>query len=193
MKFWTEVRSGLIEFIKSIYHPASIGVIVEDESDLSDKDEIRFRARNRRIAELVIEYIYPYATDWLSDLQLILSSILPQNMNEVDTVRQLLLRRIGPRGTKQVSETDALKRVFYAALDVGIRDSAFLHHFGLLFQDIEEFDTAKTFLKKTLEVLNDPNERRHFKTESKQNVLNSLGMTNAKQRNVSTILRHFIF
>ena len=73
-----------------------------------------------------------------------------------------------------------MKSAFQAALDVGIRDSALLHHFALLLADQEQFDDADRYAQDALAVLDDSRARVHFKTESRQNLHNTLGMIAAK-------------
>ena len=57
-----------------------------------------------------------------------------------------------------------------------MRDSATLHHFALLFFDLEDFAQAEHFLTQALAVIEDDRELGHFKTESRQNLYNSMGM-----------------
>lgn len=166
-------------FKKNIYDPASIGVIIEDVAPTTK--EISFRSRSRLVAERVIDYAYNGIGEWLGDLKKIAASLLPQNINEVETIRSLLIHRIGPNGTKPVSDFFALQQVFEAAFNAGMHDSATLHHFALLLLDKQEFEGARDYLRESLAILDDPYERLHFKTESRQNIYNSFGMLAARQ------------
>jgi tetratricopeptide (TPR) repeat protein len=163
-------------FIESVYHPATIGVIVEDVSGTSD---IRFRARSRLVAERVVAYVYRGETAWLEDVCSVIRACLPHNGNEVKTIRNMLIHRIGPRGAEP-KDLSAVTAAFQAALDGGIRDSAMLHHFALLLMDQEQFDDADHYAQDALAVLDDSHVRVHFKTESRQNLHNTLGMIAAK-------------
>ncbi|MEE8187086.1 MAG: SIR2 family protein [Nitrososphaerales archaeon] len=165
------------EFIEKIYDPASLGVLIEDEM-LSG--EIRFRARNRLVAEKIIDYVYGDFDEFLDDLRLIAGSLLPHNSNEIETIRSLLITRIGPRGSQPIKDKLKLIPVFESALRAGMRDSAMMHHFGLLLLDQGEYEDATENLSVALEILNDSEEMKHFRSESRQNLYNSLGMAAAR-------------
>jgi len=165
-------------FIGSVYDPAAGGVIIEEPTSAG---EIRFRARSRLVAEHIINYAYNATADWLGDLKQIASALLPQNTSEVDTMRSLLIHWIGPNGTARVTDNTALRQVFEAAFDAGMHDSATLHHFALFLSDGQDFETAVDYLQEALSVLDNNSERKHFQTESRQNLYNSLGMVMARQ------------
>lgn len=55
-----------------------------------------------------------------------------------------------------------------------MRDSATLHHCGLLLLEKGDFAGAESYLNRATQVLNDPNELAHFKTEWWQMIDNSL-------------------
>jgi len=158
------------EFIQSIYDPASLGVII----DMQEQISLRYRARSRMIAEQIANYVYQSSDEWLSELEEIVSNVIPNNVNEVETIRSLLIRRLGPNGTHRITPNDLLIPVFEAAFKAGMRDSATLHHCALLLLDKGDFDGAEFYLNQAIEVLNDPNELTHFKTEWRQMIDNSL-------------------
>jgi tetratricopeptide (TPR) repeat protein len=165
------------DFVSSVYDPASLGVIIDDKGT---PDVIRFRARSRLVAELMIGYAYADQSEWLADLQRIIGSLLPQNANEVETLRTVLIR-LGGRGEKKASlPVASLKPLFRAALSAGMHDSATLHHFALLLLDENEFVEAQRYLADAIEVVQDPNELSHFKLASRQHMYNSMGMVAAK-------------
>jgi len=161
------------EFVTAVYDPASIGVIIDDQEQ---RGVIRFRGRSRMVCERIVEYCYPDQADWLADLSTIIGSLLPQNTNEIDTIRRLLILKMGPRGAQPIGDMMQLKAIFERAFDAGIRDSAMLHHFALLLLDREDFSEAEHFLAEALAVINDEHELSHFKTESRQTLYNSMGM-----------------
>ena len=165
------------EFTTSVYDPASIGVIIDDQDQ---KGVIRFRGRSRMVCERIVDYCYPDQTDWLTELGAIVGSLLPQNTNEIDTIRRLLIQKIGPRGTQPFADAAQVKSIFERALDAGMRDSATLHHFALLLLDREEFLEAKYFLTEAIAVIDDERELGHFKTESRQTLYNSMGMISGR-------------
>lgn len=164
-------------FVESVYDPATVGVVVEEVSGSAD---IRFRARSRLVAERVVSHVYELDADWLTDVCAVIKACLPHNSNEVKTIRNMLIHRIGPRGAEP-KDLALVTPSFKAALDAGIRDSATLHHFALLLADQEQFDEAVHYAQESLAVLDDDQARTHFKTESRQNLNNSLGMICAKQ------------
>jgi len=163
-------------FTDSVYDPATRGLIVEDDSGTRD---IRFRARSRLVAERVVAYVYPGETSWLDDLCSLIRACLPNNANEVKTIRNMLIHRIGPRGAEP-KDLCAVTQAFQSALDGGLQDSALLHHFALLLADQEQFDGADGYAQDALAVIDDSNALIHFKTESRQNLHNTLGMIAAK-------------
>ncbi|MEN6428813.1 MAG: SIR2 family protein [Phycisphaerales bacterium] len=165
-------------FVGSVYDPATVGVVVEEPASTG---EIRFRARSRLVAERIVDYAYNGTSEWLADLKKIASSLLPHNTSEVDAIRSLLIHWIGPNGTAPVADHAALRQVFEAAFNAGMHDSAVLHHFALFLLDRQEFDTAKEYIEEAIAVLDDSSERKHFQTESRQVLYNSLGMVTARQ------------
>ena len=52
------------------------------------------------VAEQVVKYVYQSTDEWLADIKNIVSVMVPNNTNEVETIRNLLIRRLGPNGTK---------------------------------------------------------------------------------------------
>ena len=163
-------------FIESVYDQAIRGVIVEDVSGTGD---IRFRARSRLVAERVVAHVYRSETPWLDDVCSVIRACLPHNANEVKTIRNMLIHRIGPRGAEP-KDLCAVTQAFRSALDGGIRDSALFHHFALLLADQEQFDDADGYAQEALAVIDDNHGRMHFKTESRQNIHNTRGMIAAK-------------
>jgi len=163
-------------FIESVYDPATVGVIVEDVSETSD---IRFRARSRLVAERIVAHVYGGETAWIGDVCSVIRACLPHNSNEVKTIRNMLIHRIGPRGAEP-KDVAAVTQAFESAFDGEIRDSALLHHFALLLADQEQFDDADDYALRALAVIEDSRSRMHFKTESRQNLHNTLGMIAAK-------------
>ena len=155
------------KFVTSVYDPASIGVIIDEQEQ---RGVIRFRGRSRMVCERIVEYSYPDQADWLADLGTIVGSLLPQNMNEIDTIRRLLILKMGPRGAQPIADIGQLKAIFERAFDAGIRDSAMLHHFALLLLDRGNFSEADHFLAEAMATINDEHELGHFKTESRQNL-----------------------
>lgn len=164
-------------FVESVYAPATLGVIVEEPSEGGD---IRFRTRSRLVAERVVLHVFGADTAWLTDVCAVIKACLPHNSNEVKTIRNMLIHRIGPRGAEP-KDLSLVSQAFQAALDAGIRDSATLHHFALLLADQEDFDKAERYALESLTVLDDDRVRTHFKTESRQNLHNTLGMILAKK------------
>jgi tetratricopeptide (TPR) repeat protein len=164
------------DFQGSVYDPASKGVIVED---VSITGEIRFRARSRKVAELVVEHVFSEEKACLEDIRDVVAVSLPHNANEVQTIRNMLIHRIGPNGADP-KQIDLVKAIFEAAFAAGMRDTAILHHFALLLLEQEFFSDAEEYAQKALEVLDDPHGRRHFRTESRQNLHNTLGMICAR-------------
>ena len=168
-------------FVNSVYSPASKGVIYEDDKYTS-VDITRFRARTRLIAECVIDYRYPSSMDWLADLEYVATKLLPQNRNEVETIQNLLVRRLGPNGTHRIDRLSDLMPVFKAVTEAsGVVDSTILHHIALLLMEEREFEKAEKYAQWALDVLRDPDAQIHFKTESPQNVYNTLGMIAARK------------
>jgi tetratricopeptide (TPR) repeat protein len=165
------------EFTKSVYDPASLGVIIEDPEALG----IRYRARTRMVAELVCKYVYTNTEEWLNEIRLIVSNLLPNNTSEIETVRNLLIRHLGPNGTHRISPPDLLIPVFEAAFNAGMRDSATLHHCALLLLNKEDFLGAESYLNQAIDVLNNTFELTHFKTESRQMLENSLATVAARK------------
>jgi len=171
-------------FIDAVYDSATRGVIIEEPSEY---DDIRFRARSRLIAERVVLEVFSTETAWLTDVCTVIKACLPNNSNEVKTIRNMLIRRIGPRGAEP-KDFLLVKEAFQAALDAGIRDSTTLHHFALLLADQEAFDDAERYALEALAVLDDDQVLAHFKTESRQNLNNTLGMILAKRAIKENIL-----
>jgi tetratricopeptide (TPR) repeat protein len=161
------------EFVNSVYDPASLGVIIDDEEQ---RNVIRFRGRSRMVCQRIVEHCYPDPSDWLGDLATIVGSLMPQNANEIDTIRRLLILKMGPRGAQPFGDVRQMRVIFERAFDAGMRDSATLHHFALLLLDLEDFAQAEQFLGQALAVIDDERELSHFKTESRQNLFNSMGM-----------------
>jgi DNA replication protein DnaC/tetratricopeptide (TPR) repeat protein len=161
------------DFVNSVYDPASMGVIIDDEEQ---RNVIRFRGRSRMVCERIVEYCYPDQADWVADLSTIVGALMPQNANEIDTIRRLLILKMGPRGAMPISDVNQLSMIFERAFSAGMRDSATLHHFALLLLDREEFVQAERFLVEALAIIDDECELGHFKTESRQNLHNSMGM-----------------
>ncbi|MBN1514629.1 MAG: SIR2 family protein [Phycisphaerae bacterium] len=164
-------------FMESVYDPATRGVAVEEVSGAGD---VRFRARSRLVAERVVSHVYGGTADWLADVSAVIKACLPHNSNEVKTVRNMLIHRLGPRGAEPQDLT-LVTPTFQAALEAGIRDSAILHHFALLLADQEQFGDAEYYAIESLAVIDDDRARTHFRTESRQNLNNTLGMILAKQ------------
>jgi len=158
------------EFIQSVYDPASLNVIIEMPEQIS----IRYRARTRMIAEQIGKYVYQSSDELLSELEEIVSNVIPNNVNEVETIRSLLIRRLGPNGTHRITPDDRLIPVFEAAFKAGMMDSATLHHCALLLLSKGDYNGAESYLNQAIEVLNNPNELTHFKTEWRQMIDNSL-------------------
>ena len=165
------------EFIDSVYDPASIGVIIDDQAS---PDTIRFRARSRMVAEQVILYAYGDPFAWLPDLTGIVGSLLPQNANEVESIRTLLIRLSGKGGAQPYIALADLKPVFEAAFTAGMHDSVTLHHFALLLRESEDFEGAERFLREAMAVLDDTHELTHFKSASRQHLYNSMGVVSAR-------------
>ena len=158
------------EFVQSVYDPASLGVIIE----LAQPSGTRYRSRTRMVAEKIAAYIYQDTDDWLSDIKHIVSNVIPNNVNEVETIRNLLIRRLGPNGTQKITPADKLIPIFEAAFEAGMHDSATLHHCALLLLAKNDFDRSEYYLGQAMEVLNNPWELPHFKTEWRQMIDNSL-------------------
>jgi len=165
------------EFIASVYDPASLGVIIDD---LLTPETFRFRARSRKIAELMVQHSYGEETQWLKDLETVVASLLPQNANEVETLRTMLIRLSGRGETKPVLGPALLKPLFERALSVGMRDSATLHHFALLLLEEEDFESAEKYMFEAVTIVDDPHELSHFKTANPQHLYNSMGMVCAR-------------
>jgi tetratricopeptide (TPR) repeat protein len=166
------------DFVGSVYDPASMGVIIDDDAQ---RHVIRFRGRSRMVCERIVEYCYPDPSDWLADLATIVGSLMPQNANEIDTVRRLLILKMGPRGATPFGDVSQMKTIFERAFDAGMLDSATLHHFALLSLDQEDFEEAEHYLSEALAVIEDERELGHFKTESRQNLHNSMGMVTGRR------------
>jgi len=165
------------DFIESVYDPASKGVII-DEMEMPGT--IRFRARSRMVAGLMIEHVYGDPSQWVSDLEKIITSHLPQNANEVETLRTILIRLGRPVGSQSGLPFPVLRALFEAALKAGMRDSATFHHFALLLLENEEFASAEQKILEAIAVLDDPHELSHFKSASRQHLYNSMGMVAAR-------------
>lgn len=171
------------EFIQDVYkNPHSIGVIVED---VSQDGGIRFRARSRLVAERVVSHIYSdLELSIVDDLRLIAASVLPHNVSDIDTIRALLVHRLGPNAPQRLPMNSSdVASIFDAALEAGMRDSALLHHYGILMRDSTDpqFDVAERYMREALDVLDTSYELSQFRTESRQNLLNSLGMVFARR------------
>lgn len=165
------------DFVESVFDPASRGVLVEDDLGTG---ETTFRARSRKVAELVAQHAFGSPEAWLHDIRDVVGASLPHNIHEVQTIRSLLIHRIGPRGAERQEPIEAVQEVFEAAFSAGITDSAVLHHFALLLLDQGLFENAEDSARRALQVLDDPDARGHFKTESRQNLYNTLGMIAAR-------------
>jgi hypothetical protein len=165
------------DFIESVYDPASKGVII-DEMEMPGT--IRFRARSRMVADLMIRYVYSDSSQWVLDLQKIIASHLPQNANEVETLRTILIRLGRSVGSQSGLPFSTLRPLFEAALNAGMHDSATLHHFALLLLESEEFASAKQYISEAIAVIDDPSELSHFKSASRQHLYNSMGMVVAR-------------
>ena len=166
------------EFVQSVYDPASLGVIIELPAPAGT---IRYRARSRMVAEQVVNYFYQDIGEWLTELKSIVSNSIPNNANEVDTLRSLLIHRLGPNGAQRINPPDLLIPVFEAAFEAGMRDSACLHHCSLLLLEMGDYNGAEAYAKRAMDVINDPNELAHFKTEWRQMIDNSLGTIVARR------------
>lgn len=166
------------EFIDGVYDQQSRGVIVEDETE---QHEILFRARSRLVAERVVACAYATAAEWAEELKTLVGCVEPHNTTEVGIVRALLVRHLGSNALRPpgLSPDDVLA-VFEAVLDAGMVDSATLHHYALVLVDQGDLDTAERYIRQALDVLRDDGELSHFRTETEQNLLNSLGMVHAR-------------
>jgi tetratricopeptide (TPR) repeat protein len=128
----------------------------------------------------MIRQLYPEEDQWSADLETIVGSLLPQNANEVETVRTILIRLSGRAESPPLLPFNALRGLFDRALNAGMRDSAVLHHLALLLMAKEEFEGAGKYLSEAIAVLDDAHELSHFKSASRQHLHNSMGMVAAK-------------
>ncbi len=165
------------DFTESVFNPASIGVIIDD---VAIPGTVRFRARSRHVAEIMIRHAYTEGSGWALDLQKVAGSVLPQNANEVETLRTMLIRLVGRGGSPSILPSLDLRPSFEATFKAGMRDAALLHHFGLLLAGEGDFEDAEKFLSQAIAVLDDPTELSHFKSASRQHLYNSMGMIAAK-------------
>lgn len=158
------------EFTNQIYQVEAKDVILEEEGPFKN---LYFRARHKIIAEKLLQRILD--TERSKDrLAEILSKVNPFDRVEMETVRSLLIARIGPNGSdKDRFSSEQKKELFDCIINREIDDAPILHHYGILEIANKNYDRAVALLNKALKVI-DTSYVPSFVGE-KKNIQNTLG------------------
>lgn len=143
-------------------------------------DDIFYIAKNRIISEKLVEELFNPHVQARKDMMIdkfisILSRTRVLDKAEMDIVRSILVRYLGPNGRDKDKFTDDEKITIYNSLiENGIEDSAILHHYGLIEIERDNFEKSESLLKKAIS-LSEKYRGGGLGTEPLKNLFNSLG------------------
>jgi tetratricopeptide (TPR) repeat protein/GTPase SAR1 family protein len=169
----------LDEFVSEIVGTEAKNLIIECSGPY---EGVFYRARNRVFAEKVLDYCYVSGfqedIDKIADrYKAIITQIRSLDEYEVDVIRSLLVKHLGPNAKDYESfGYERLKRLYDAAIDRGTEDSTILHHYAIMEREKGHFECARDLLLRAFKVLKEPIGRRSLATEPRKNILNSLGV-----------------
>ncbi len=145
---------------------------------IGPKSEILYESRHRLISESVISQIHSNSIMSIySMFKNILAHVNSANPIEVETVRRLFAKVLGPNGVeyktnKRVTE-DEVRSLFDTVLERIADDQTILHHYGLFEYDNGRYEHAEELLLEAISIEKKKSIRR---TERIQNINVTLGM-----------------
>lgn len=179
-----EFGYSYLEFANDICETEAKSLIIGMESDLTE--DVFFRAKNQIIAQKIVEKLFDPTNKEQMEKMVeryteILSKARALDRSEIELVRSLLVKYLGPNGIdKGKIDEEHLVKLYDALLNNGIEDSTILHHYGILESNRENFEKAEYLLNKSLKT-----SRRYrggaLGTEQEKNILNSLGVLYSKE------------
>lgn len=171
------------EFARDIYETEAKSLIIEVEGDFVG--DLFYRAKNKIIAQKLVEKLFDPADKEQLEKMVeryikVLSGVKALDRAEMEIVRSLLVKYLGPNGIdKGKINEEHLIRLYDTLLDNEIEDSTILHHYGILESSRENFEKAENLLNKSLK-----SSRRYrggaLGIEQEKNILNSLGVLYSK-------------
>lgn len=169
-------------FLAAAYDPVCIGVLVSATDESGGET---FRARSRLVAEHVVTHAYQAsdsgsANAKISELQLVVEAVLPNNARECNLLRRLLIGTLGASGEQPI-EASLLIQLYHSAFKIGVLDSSLMLHYAITLGNMGDFDAAIDQCRRALTILESASTLEHFRTESRTNVLHSLGVFYTKR------------
>ena len=154
----------------------SIIICIEDEI----REEIFFRAKNKIIAEKIVERLFDiYDKDLLQKMIEryieVLSEIKALDLSGIEIAKTLLIRYLGPNGFERGKIGGKyLAKLYDSVLNNGIDDCRLLHHYGILESREGDFKKAEKLLISSLEIA----KQRYGGGDSEEEgkIMNSLGV-----------------
>ncbi len=172
------------EFLEDIYETEAKSLIIElDETIAGD---LFYRTKNKIVAQKIVEKLFdPINKEQLETMVgryvEVLSEVRALDRTEMEIVRSLLVKYLGPNGVdKGKIDEEHLIKLYDAILSKGIEDSTILHHYGILERDKGNFEKAKILLNRSL------SSSRKYRggslgRDSETVILNSLGVLYSKE------------
>lgn len=178
------------EFLKDVYEKEAKSLIIELEKDIPGdifgNTNLFYRAKNKIIAQNIVKKLFDSSDKEQLETMIeryseVLSEVKALDQSEMNIVRSLLVKYLGPNGIdNEKIDMEHLVKLYDIILNKGIEDSTVLHHYGMLESDNGNFEKAKGLLNRSL-ISSKKYRGGSLGKETERNILNSLGVLYSKE------------
>lgn len=171
------------QFDEDVFKTEAKSVIICIDDDIHD--ELFFRAKNKIIAEKIVERLFDINdTDLLKKMVDryidVLSEIKALDVSGIEIAKSLLIRYLGPNGfEKGKISRNYLAMLYDSVINNGIDDCKLLHHYGILESREGDFKKAEGLLMESYNAAKQHYGRGDSDEEGK--IMNSLGVLYSEQ------------